>query len=350
MEAVKSILYLNKLAGDARVAKGLIRVSIGSAIAIGLEKGFLEAKPTTAYLLTYHPGRCASNCAFCPQARNSSSSLNMLSRVIWPPYDLSRVVVHLSQAFKKGIIKRVCVQALNYPKVFKDIMEVLRAVKDSEGTPISVSCQPLTEKQIKVLVDYGVDRIGIPLDAATEDCFNKVKGLNVKGLYRWEEHFKALKAALRFFGEGRVSTHLIVGLGEGEGEMVSMIQRLYDIGVYPALFAFTPIPGTAMESYPQPPIESYRRIQLAHYLITKGMVRLEEMIFDRGGVLKGLKVNINLERIVETEEPFLTSGCPHCNRPYYNERPKGPIYNFPRPLKRGEAEEIKGQMAPLLKP
>ncbi|HDI74230.1 MAG TPA: hypothetical protein ENF57_04430 [Candidatus Korarchaeota archaeon] len=29
------------------------------------------------------------------------------------------------------------------------------------------------------------------------------------------------------------------------------------------------------------------------------------------------------------KEAFLTSGCPSCNRPFYNERPRGPIYNFP---------------------
>ena len=25
----------------------------------------------------------------------------------------------------------------------------------------------------------------------------------------------------------------------------------------------------------------------------------------------------------------MTSGCPHCNRPYYNEDPRGVLYNFP---------------------
>lgn len=27
---------------------------------------------------------------------------------------------------------------------------------------------------------------------------------------------------------------------------------------------------------------------------------------------------------------FMTSGCPDCDRPYYNESPRGPIYNFHR--------------------
>jgi len=36
----------------------------------------------------------------------------------------------------------------------------------------------------------------------------------------------------------------------------------------------------------------------------------------------------------------LTSGCPNCNRPYYNEKPSGPIYNYPRPLKKEEIAKV----------
>ena len=31
-------------------------------------------------------------------------------------------------------------------------------------------------------------------------------------------------------------------------------------------------------------------------------------------------------------QAFQTSGCDDCNRPYYNERPGGLIYNYPRQL------------------
>ena len=37
-------------------------------------------------------------------------------------------------------------------------------------------------------------------------------------------------------------------------------------------------------------------------------------------------------------EPFQTSGCPDCNRPFYNEQPAGPLYNYPWPLSPAEAE------------
>jgi len=42
--------------------------------------------------------------------------------------------------------------------------------------------------------------------------------------------------------------------------------------------------------------------------------------------------------------PFVTSGCPGCNRPFYNERPGGPLYNFPRPLKKEEIDQIEEEL------
>jgi biotin synthase len=47
---------------------------------------------------------------------------------------------------------------------------------------------------------------------------------------------------------------------------------------------------------------------------------------------------------VTTGEPFQTSGCPNCNRPFYNEQPGGPMYNYPRPLSSAEAEQAIREM------
>jgi biotin synthase len=63
-----------------------IRVSVGSAIVLGLLEGKLDAEPTTAYLMTHRHGKCTANCGFCPQARTSRSKAELLSRVTWPAF------------------------------------------------------------------------------------------------------------------------------------------------------------------------------------------------------------------------------------------------------------------------
>jgi biotin synthase len=51
-----------------------------------------------------------------------------------------------------------------------------------------------------------------------------------------------------------------------------------------------------------------------------------------------------LSQIIQKSEAFQTTGCPNCNRPYYNEKPSGPIYNYPKDLTEKEFSLIKHQL------
>jgi biotin synthase len=196
-----------------------------------------------------------------------------------------------------------------------------------------------------LLADAGAQRIGIALDAATEKLFNRFKGVDAGGPYVWRRQFELLGEAVRIFGEGRVSTHLIAGLGETEGEMVRTLQECVDMGVLPALFAFTPIKGTAMQNTVQPPVSGYRRLQIARDLIVHRLSRFSKMQFDSTGYILGFGVDKKeLRKRVKGGEAFITSGCPDCNRPFYNEKPSGPIYNYPRRLTFAEISEALNQL------
>jgi lipoyl synthase len=322
-----------------------VRVSVGSAIVLGLLEGKLDAEPTTAYLMTYKTGKCTANCGFCPQARTSLSKAELLSRVSWPVFSTKSVLKGLESVVNDKRIRCVCIQALNYPDVFAHLVALAKAIKQQVNVPVSVSCQPLNRENMRRLANAGVNRIGIALDATTEKLFNEVKGSVVGGPYRWESQFRQLREAVEVFGKGNVSTHLIIGLGETEKEAISIIQQCVNMHVLSALFAFTPIRGTALENKLQPQIESYRRVQLARYLIVNGAARYENMRFDAYGRIVDFSVKKKtLTRVVEIGQPFLTSGCPDCNRPFYNEKPSGPLYNYPRSIRSEETVAIRQQL------
>ncbi|MEM3440357.1 MAG: radical SAM protein [Candidatus Bathyarchaeia archaeon] len=319
-----------------------VRASIGTAIALGLVRGRAAVPPRTAYLLTYHEGRCSSNCAFCPQASGASSKTDRLSRVLWPAFPTEEVLSRLAAIGEKGGFGRICLQVVNYEGAFEDSLKLITHIRRYSSLPISISCQPLSRDRLRGLKAAGVERVGIPLDAASEELFERVKGRSAGGPYRWEEHFRSLKDAVSIFGKGMVTTHLIVGLGERDVDLCKIIQELSDSGISTALFAFSPVEGTALEGLAPPSLARYRRIQLARHLIANGLSRFEWMEFDEGGRITGF--GIPPHRILEeigSGEPFETSGCPSCNRPFYTERAKGPLYNFPRPLQEDELEEAK---------
>ena len=318
-----------------------IRVSFGSAVILGLADGRLDAEPTTVYMLTHKPGKCAASCAFCPQSKISEGRSDLLSRVIWPIFDTADVVERVEAAFADGKIRRVCIQALNYPRVQHHLVSLARKIRSLSDVPVSVSCQPLCSEDMLRLVEAGVGRASIALDAVTKELFEEVKGTLVGGPYTWKGHLKALKEAIEVFGKNHVTTHLIAGLGEKESDFVAMIQRCVDLGVYPALFAFTPIPGTAMADHHPPSLEYYRRLQLAHYLITRQETRYEDMSFRDNRLADYGLPREELLSVTRTGEPFRTSGCPGCNRPYYNERPSGPVYNYPAKPTTTEIRQIE---------
>lgn len=324
-----------------------VRVSLGSAILLGLRKGPLKDPPETAYLMTFRQGRCDANCWFCAQARESKADLNRLSRVAWPVFETEAVLAKVGKASSK--LKRVCVQTLNYPGAFDDAVGLVEALKAAAGLPISVSCQPLDGEQMRELKKAGAERMAVPLDASTKEIFERVKGRSGGGPYRWEGHMKAIEEAVEIFGGGKVTTHVILGLGETDLEFCSLTQRLADMGVEVALFALTPLKGTKLEKAAPPPVGRYRRMQLARRLILSGKVRLEQMEFNAKGEIVdfGVPKETLLEEL-RSGEAFLTSGCPGCNRPYYNERVSGPIYNFPRPPTEEEKEEIKESLRGLI--
>jgi biotin synthase len=322
-----------------------LRVSLGTAVVLGLIRSTLDAAPTTAYLMTYVPGRCSANCVFCPQARESTADLDRLSRVVWPIFSTEEVIEGLSKAVQEKGIHRVCIQALNFPDFYLMLINLVKDIRKSIKTPISLSCQPINAEQMVTLKELGVDRIGIPLDAATEPIFNKVKGKDVGGPYSWNNTLKLLDEAVEIFGYGKVSTHIIIGLGESEKDVAYLIQKLFDSNILPGLFSFTPIKGTALQNRAQPSITTYRRIQLIRHLIVINKTRVEQMSFSHNGTLLDYGVTSDeLNAIIDSGNPFRTSGCPSCNRPFYNESPRGPFYNYPYKLSEEHIATVKREL------
>jgi biotin synthase-related radical SAM superfamily protein len=312
------------------VPPSAVNVSIGTAAVLGLAEVPMAAAPTTAYLML--GGRCLMNCAFCAQARESQASALHLSRVTWPEYELDRVVERLAAAAGRGDIRRACLQVTVTADAFPQTLAILRAVEAAAPVPFDVAILPHDLDQVRQLLDAGADHIGFGLDAACERVFRQVKGGN------WARSLALIEGTARAF-PGRAAVHLIVGLGETEREMVERIQWAHDLGSTVGLFAFTPVRGTHLADRPPPPLDAYRRVQAARWLIVHDLARVEGMAFDGQGRLCRLGSSLPA-----SGEPFQTSGCPDCNRPFYNEQPGGPLYNYPRPLTAAEAARAIQEM------
>ncbi|MHB9057946.1 MAG: radical SAM protein [Bacillota bacterium] len=311
-----------------------LRVSVGTGTAIGLNQVRADCLPTTAYLMVGE--RCDRNCGFCPQARESGARADLLSRVTWPaaddPETVIAAVADSHEAATQGGegIKRVCFQVVHDRASLGETFEAVRSTRRRSSVPICVSVFLNDQAVVAQLFEAGADHVTMPIDVVGEDLHRRVKGGSfASALKRVEE------AAARW--PGKIGTHLIVGLGETEEDMVRLIARLVGQGVTIGLFAFTPVRGTELAAQAPPDLASYRRIQAANWLLGQRRIGPDDLVFADGRLAGFRRPSAAVRSWLAAGEAFRTAGCPDCNRPYYNERPGGVIYNYPRPLTADEA-------------
>jgi len=335
-----------------------IRISIGSAVKLGLKKLKVDVLPTNCHLLTYHPDGCIGNCGFCPQSQHTHQLLTdsdedqeHLSRVLWPSFELNHVLEIFKEKFptfnrSENGFQRICIQSLNYDKFESDVDAILRKLRKATNIPISIAIPPVSEKKIQFYKDIGVDRICFALDTATPELFESVKGSGCEGPYSWDEHISLLKKSVEIFGRGYVSTHLIIGFGETEREILEFVQHMKDLGVRSGFFAFFPVQKTRFETRSRPNLISFRKSQLGKFLLDTQKWKISDFQFNDNGELQLFPIDtLELQRIIAISAPFETSGCPGCNRPYYTSSPREEQYNYPRKISISEQEKIYAELS-----
>ncbi|MHA1745340.1 MAG: hypothetical protein ACTSWW_05035 [Promethearchaeota archaeon] len=332
-----------------------IRISIGSAAVLGLSKIRLDADPTTCYVMTYTDQQCLGRCSFCPQGTGTTEkSSEQLSRVQWPNYEWGSFLSSLKTlqtSVNPRKFKRLCLQVLNYGGFYEEVEWIFSQIHAAlPDLKFSAALPPLSSEKMMTLHQLGLERIGIALDACNEKLFLKIKGAEVRGPYSWKKHWITLTEALEVFGKGKVTTHLIVGLGETEQELILAMNEILQKQILPGIFLFTPIKDTPMEHYPRTSIRAFRHVQLTRQLLLTDLAHFERFHFDSTGQLKRIHhlTSQELHHIVEDESAFKTAGCPDCNRPYYTSRPGEEQDGYPRNLTKDEKSMIFEELCDLI--
>ena len=303
-------------------------------------------------LLTYEPG-CYARCAYCGLSSSRKPNEDSFIRVDWPTIRTDEVIERANK-YGKGL-DRVCISMITHPRALKDLNIVSKRFRDETKLSISALIGPTLIKSRKPLLDMrkaGVERVGIAVDAATLELFEKYRGKGVRGPHKWDRYWKVLGDAVDVFGRGMVGVHLIVGLGETERQMVETIQKAHDLGACTHLFAFYPEEGSALEKLARPAVGHYHRVQLARWLIDNDLGNAKKMKFDCKGQITDFGVGEEaLDRVIDEGEAFMTSGCPgkdgkvSCNRPYGNERPSEKLRNYPFLPNSKDVLEIRKHLA-----
>ncbi len=330
-------------------------MSLASAMALKFHPGrfYRNARNTCINLLLSYSDGCSANCAYCGLARERGGRHEEKSfiHVGWSRRPIEEIISAIQE--RRGRITRICLSMVTNRRARADVSTIARRITEKIDLPFSVLISPTIIKPAD-LVEYresGVDMVGVAIDTVTEEIFNRYRGKETKGPHRWQRYWETLEEAIQIFGKGKVGVHLIVGLGESEEQMVKVIQKVHDLGSSTHLFSFFAEEGSALADLPQPPLDQYRRIQLARYLIDEGIGSYQEFKFDsQGRIIDFNLTDERLNQIIALGTPFMTSGCPDrkgevaCNRPYGNCLPGPDIRNYPFPPEPEDTRRIMNDL------
>ena len=364
-----------------------IKMSLAAAMSLGFESGsFKDPVRLTGLnlLLTYDEG-CLGKCAYCGIAGRRQDTVNYKSgesageitdtgksavdngnshirssakktfiRVKWPVYRLDDVLYALKA--HESSFERICLSMVTHAGAVKDTLAISKKIKQFSNLPLSLLITPSLINSPEILRQFkeaGAQMAGIAIDASTKDLFEKYRGAGVGGPHKWQKYWEVLKWAVDVFGRFKAGIHLIVGLGETEEEAVRIIYDAQLLGAKTHLFSFYPEPASILEDLKRPELISYRKIQIARYLINEKGLDISKIRFDGSGRI--ISFDYDLAEVLKEGYAFMTSGCPcssdsrisACNRPFANERPSETFRNYPYLPTDEDKEIIAGQISKI---
>ncbi len=126
----------------------------------------------------------------------------------------------------------------------RHLVRCVQAVREAVPMlPVQVQIEPpLDLEWIDRLHDAGAQAIGIHIESLDDDVRARwTPGKATVSVARYEQ---AWAHAVDVFGANRVSTYLLVGLGEDPDELVAGAARLIAMGVYPFVVPYRPLVGS----------------------------------------------------------------------------------------------------------
>jgi radical SAM protein (TIGR04043 family) len=128
------------------------------------------------------------------------------------------------------------------------------AIKEASRLPIQVQFEPPDEPRVLAQVrDAGVDAVGIHIETFDPHVLARVAPGKARcGI---DGYFRCWERAVELFGRGRVTTYVILGMGERRETVEEGARRAIELGVYPFVVPLRPVPGTLMADTPPPSAE-----------------------------------------------------------------------------------------------
>ena len=202
-----------------------LRMSLAAAMTLGFAPGIFHrnAKLYCVNLLLTYPSGCGARCAYCGLSggRAGGAEKKSFIRVTWPTFSLDDIITAI--ATRREAVKRICISMLTNTRAVRDTKTICRRLRDSFDIPVSLLISPtvLTRQDLTEFKIAGADKIGVAIDLATPELFDRYRGSGVGGPHHWDTYWNCLTDAVDIFGIGNAGSHFM-SLQFGTGAVQQM--------------------------------------------------------------------------------------------------------------------------------
>ena len=207
-------------------------------------------------------GECIYECAFCNTHKMEPGKRKIISPDRW--------VALVAEAHSKRPFDALAITSVashDHEAMMQAYETVIKGVLD-RFPDMAVGVEPYVEDRsdIRRLHDIGATEIKINVQSPDPAILGRIcPGWDL------ERQYRLLVEAVDVFGRGRVTTNVIIGLGETDTDVSEALDRLATMGVVPSVRAVRVNDGNRKDleralGHPVEPMETDRHIRLARML------------------------------------------------------------------------------------
>lgn len=198
----------------------------GKPIISGCLEPAISHCPEQAYLTI--SGKCVYDCKFCP-----------VPKLPGEVKDLDKILQLVQEGWDTGDLKAISLTSgmeSSAEEEVKRAVSIVSALRARYSMPIGVSVYP-TDTSSEELKRSGATEIKYNVETMDPEIFSRVcQGLSLEYI------IESLRKAVPIFGRNRVSSNLILGIGESDESVLAGVLRLAEMGVIAILRPISPHP------------------------------------------------------------------------------------------------------------
>lgn len=187
----------------------------------------LAHAPEQLFLLLYK--NCSSGCLFCPLTYTSNNSHYSWEKIY------HKILQNISHGIKSISFTTSCPRGKTQDELVDEIADIAIKTQESFGgdIPLGASLKTPTKKQLLRLKEAGIAEMRLNLETYNMTLAHYLipnKDVN--------KILCSIEDAVNIFGKEKVSSNIIIGLGESDDDILDGVNKLAEIGALSTLYPY----------------------------------------------------------------------------------------------------------------